>query len=131
MSASESLYRPDDADWAMHRARMKRVRLELLKQLLKRAVKDSVETIIEGEGNGPTLCFIHSLLGAGSEVVDLADELGPRHRLLSVRPSSADRNGAFANSIEKMAGKYVDELIAAEPEGSFVLIGRSAGVVIA
>ena len=131
MSASETLLGPDDADWAAHQVRMKRVRLELLKQLLKRAVKDSVETIIEGEGSGPTLCFIHSLLGAGSEVMDLADELGPKHRLLSVRPSSADRNGAFANSIEKMAGKYVDALIAAEPKGSFVLIGRSAGVVIA
>ena len=117
--------------WSAHRERMKRIRLDLLKQLLKRSVKNSVETIIEGTEQGPTICFIHSLLGAGSEVMDLADELGPTRRLLSVRPCSADRNGAFASSIERMAQKYVDELVAAEPEGSFVLVGRSAGVVIA
>lgn len=131
MSASESMAGSASVDWAAHKERMKRVRLDLLKQLLKRSVKNSVETIIEGTEKGPTICFIHSLLGAGSEVMDMADELGPTRRLVSVRPCSADRNAAFANSIEPMAQKYVDELVAAEPEGSFVLVGRSAGVVIA
>ena len=130
MSVSETTLAPG-ADWAAHRERMKRIRLDLLKQLLKRSVKNSVETIIEGTEKGPTVCFIHSLLGAGSEVMDLADEMGPARRLVSVRPSSADRNGAFASSIGQMAQKYVDELVAAEPHGEFVLVGRSAGVVIA
>jgi thioesterase domain-containing protein len=130
VSASEMTAGPG-ADWAAHKERMKRVRLDLLKQLLKRSVKNSVETIIDGTEKGPTICFIHSLLGAGSEVMDIADELGPARRLVSVRPCSADRNAVFANSIEKMAQKYVDELVLAEPEASFVLVGRSAGVVIA
>ena len=119
------------ADWEAHKDRMKRIRLNLLKQLLRRSTENSVETIIEGSEKGPTICFIHSLLGAGAEVMDMADELGPSRRLVSVRPSSADRNGAFASSIEKMAQKYVDELLAAEPQSRFVLVGRSAGVVIA
>jgi thioesterase domain-containing protein len=121
----------DDRAWARHAESMKRIRLNLLKQLLKHDVRDSVETIIEGTDSGPTICWIHSLLGAGSEVMDFADELGPRRRLVSVRPSSADRNASFAHSIEQMSEKYVNELVAAQPDGPLVLVGRSAGVVIA
>jgi thioesterase domain-containing protein len=121
----------DERAWAQHTESMKKVRLNLLKQLLKHDIRNSVETIIEGVDSGQTICWIHSLLGVGSEVMDFADELGPRRPLVSVRPSSADRNGEFATSIERMAEKYVDELVAARPEGPFVLVGRSAGVVIA
>lgn len=121
----------EERAWTDHKEGMKKVRLNLLKQMLKHDVRNSVETIIEGADASQAICWIHSLLGVGSEVMDLADELGPQRRLFSVRPSSADRNGEFANSIEKMAEKYVSELVAAQPEGSFVLVGRSAGVVIA
>jgi hypothetical protein len=120
----------DETSWLQHIETMRQVRANVVGREMIRAVQGSVETIIEGCGSGPIICFIHSVLGISTEVLDLADMLGPDYRLLSIRPSSKNRNGRFASSIEKMAETYVEALVEAQPEGDFVICGRSAGVVI-
>ena len=50
----------EERAWVRHADSMKKIRLNLLKQMLKHDVRDSVETIIEGTDAGPTICWIHS-----------------------------------------------------------------------
>lgn len=120
----------DEAAWQDHHNTMVKVWSQVVWRAHKRKTEGSVEEIIKGQKDGPTLCFIHSVLGISTEVLDFAIELGPDYRLLSVRPSSENRNGNYPSSIEKMAEEYVEELIKSQPEGDFVFVGRSAGVVI-
>jgi thioesterase domain-containing protein len=120
----------DDCAAINHIHTMRDVRLTVIGNEVTRRVKGFFETIIEGNSNNVTICFIHSVLGISTEVLDFAEMLGPEYRLLSVRPASKSRNRHFPSSIEGMAEKYAEAVIEAQPEGSLVLCGRSAGVVI-
>lgn len=124
---------PDDVSElasARHTETMKRVRSRIVFREITRKVTGLIDEIVAGHDAGPTICFIHSVLGTSTEVLDFAEALGPEFRLLSIRPSSARRNGDFGSSIEAMAEAYVQALVERQPEGQLVLCGRSAGVVI-
>jgi hypothetical protein len=119
----------EKAAWSAHINEMQRVRANVVGRQIQHNVKHSIESIIR-TGNGPPIYFIHSVLGTGIEVLDLADMLGPGYQLFSIRPSTADHNAVFPSSVEDMARKYVEELRKNQSPGPLVLVGRSAGVVV-
>ena len=120
----------DTDAWAAHISNMTRIRAEVVGRQITHRVENCIEPITL-TGRGPPVYFIHSVLGTGTEVLDLADMLGPRYNIYSIRPGTIQYNGSFPSSIENIAKAYTEELRMIQSPGSLVLIGRSAGVVVA
>jgi thioesterase domain-containing protein len=62
--------------------------------------------------------------------VHLAGHLPHRQLLSFSAPADGDDIG-FANSIESIAGRYVDAIVEAQPEGPLHLLGMSVGAIVA
>lgn len=82
------------------------------------------------QGPGPALFCVHSM-GGDTHYRRLAQLLGPEQRFYGIQIPPELRTLEFTSSVEGMARRYVDELLAFQPEGPYLLGGRSAGACIA
>ncbi len=82
-------------------------------------------------GDGPAFFCVHSVGGEAVSFRHLSRLLGPEQRFYGIAPPPELRTAEFASSIEAMARRYVDALVAFQPEGPYLLGGWSAGSPIA
>ncbi len=82
-------------------------------------------------GDGPAFYCVHSVGGEAINFRHLSRLLGPEQRFYGIAPPPELRNAQFASSIESIARRYVDALVAFQPEGPYLLGGWSAGSTIA
>ena len=82
-------------------------------------------------GQGPAFYCVHSVGGEVMSFRHLSNRLGPEQRFFGIQAPPELRSAEFASSIESMARYYVDELVAFQPEGPYLLGGWSAGSAIA
>jgi acyl transferase domain-containing protein/NADPH:quinone reductase-like Zn-dependent oxidoreductase/thioesterase domain-containing protein/NAD(P)-dependent dehydrogenase (short-subunit alcohol dehydrogenase family)/acyl carrier protein len=81
-------------------------------------------------GSGPAFFCVHSM-GGDTHYRRLAQLLGPEQRFYGIQIPPELRTLEFTSSVEGMASRYVNELLAFQPQGPYLLGGRSAGACIA
>jgi thioesterase domain-containing protein len=82
------------------------------------------------KGSGPALFLIHSVLGDVVGCRHLTRLLDPAQRVYGIQVPVELRTSEFVSSVEGMATRYVQELLAFEPCGPYILGGWSAGAAI-
>jgi acyl carrier protein len=82
------------------------------------------------QGSGPAFFCVHSM-GGDTHYRRLAQLLGPEQRFYGIQIPPELRTLEFTSSVEGMASRYVEELLTFQPEGPYLLGGRSAGACIA
>jgi thioesterase domain-containing protein len=70
-------------------------------------------------------------MGGDTHYRRLAQLLGPEQRFYGIQIPPELRTLEFTSSVEGMASRYVEELLMFQPEGPYLLGGRSAGACIA
>ena len=83
------------------------------------------------KGSGPALFLVHSVIGDVVGCRHLIRFLDPNQRTYGIQVPLEFRTEDFVSSVEKVAARYVEELLAFEPQGPFLLAGWSAGAPIA
>jgi amino acid adenylation domain-containing protein len=108
-----------------------------IEQLAHIAVSGDAETLqgclipIQPLGNKRPMFCIHPAGGHVLCYLPLSRELGPEQPLFGLQASGLNDGEPLASSIEEMAAKYVDAVIAQQPEGPYQLVGMSSGGLIA
>jgi acyl transferase domain-containing protein/thioesterase domain-containing protein/acyl carrier protein len=82
------------------------------------------------KGQGPAFYCVHSM-GGDATYRALAKLLDPEQNFYGIQIPPELRNAEFTSSVEQMAHRYVDELLAFQPEGPYLLGGRSGGAPVA
>jgi len=91
-----------------------------------------IPLVVAGPGaSHPPVFFIHGLGGDVFGFARLARELGPDQPVFGIRAMDMDGCRAPFEHLEGMAVAYVDEIMAAQPEGAYYLAGYSLGGWIA
>jgi thioesterase domain-containing protein/acyl carrier protein len=83
------------------------------------------------EGTAPPLIFVHPLGGSVDEYLPLARRLAPDQPFIGVHAPIEGGVPDWANSIERMAARYVDELCRSYPRGPVFIGGWSGGATVA
>ena len=78
--------------------------------------------------SGPAFFCVHSVGGDVMAFRHLAKRLAPDSKFYGIQVPPEKRVPEFASSVETMARQYVDELLAFQPQGLYLLGGWSAGV---
>jgi acyl transferase domain-containing protein/thioesterase domain-containing protein/acyl carrier protein len=81
--------------------------------------------------SGPASFCVHSVSGEVMAYKHLRRWLGPEQRLYGIQLPLEWRGSEVTSSVEALAGRYVRELLAFQPEGPYVLGGWSAGSPVA
>jgi amino acid adenylation domain-containing protein len=82
-------------------------------------------------GSGPAFFLVHSVIGDVVGCRHLVRLLDPNQRIYGIQVPPELRTSDFVSSVEQMASRYVEELLAFEPQGPYLLGGWSAGGPIA
>lgn len=80
---------------------------------------------------GPAFYCVHSVSGEVFSYKTLRKYLAPEVRLYGIQLPPEWRDSGIASSIESMAARYVEELLAFQPEGPYNIGGWSAGAPVA
>jgi thioesterase domain-containing protein/NAD(P)-dependent dehydrogenase (short-subunit alcohol dehydrogenase family)/acyl carrier protein len=83
------------------------------------------------EGQGPAFFCVHSVGGDVAGFRNLARLLDPGQKFYGVQLPPELRNPDFPVSVEAMASRYVEEVMAVQAEGPYILGGWSAGAPVA
>ena len=86
---------------------------------------------IQAGGTRPPLFCVHDLSGNVLVYRRLAGHLGPDQPVYGFQYPDQHQQPLPVLSIEQLAARYVDELLAARPEGPYLLAGYSVGGAIA
>ena len=100
---------------------------------LWRLVSRRVDAIVPLTGGDKGIAFygVHSISGDVKLLRSLALRLDPGQRFYGIQVPKENMTRAFAESIETLARRHVEELLAFHPEGPVVLGGWSTGAIIA
>ncbi|MEP6911124.1 MAG: amino acid adenylation domain-containing protein, partial [bacterium] len=90
----------------------------------------SVVAIQPGGRRQPFFC-VHAVGGNVLEYHDLARHLGPDQPFYGLQSQGLDGKNAPLNQIDEMATLYIKELRAVQPDGPYMIGGRSFGGVVA
>lgn len=82
-------------------------------------------------GNGTPLFCIHPGGGISWSYSGLLNHVGPQHPLYAIQARGLGRPEPLPVSYEEMAADYVDQIRKIQPEGPYLLLGWSAGGLIA
>lgn len=82
-------------------------------------------------GNGTPLFCIHPGGGISWSYSGLLNHVGPQHPLYAIQARGLGRPEPLPASYEEMAADYVDQIRKIQPEGPYLLLGWSAGGLIA
>jgi phthiocerol/phenolphthiocerol synthesis type-I polyketide synthase E len=88
-------------------------------------------TPIRREGTRPPFFFVHAAGGNLIIYKDLARHMGPDQPVYGFQSRGLDGSHAFLTRIEDMAAAYIEELLAFQPEGPYLLGGYCMGGTIA
>ena len=83
-----------------------------------------------GAGRTP-LFVVHGAGGHVLNIKDLARAMNPSQSVLGLQASGIDGVSALGETIEQMAGTYLEDVRAVQPHGPYLLAGYSGGGVIA
>jgi acyl carrier protein len=86
---------------------------------------------LQTKGSGPAVFFVHSVIGDVVGCRHLLRLIDPEQRVYGIQVPMELRTAEFVSSIGAMAERYVEELLAFEPGGPYILGGWSAGAPIA
>ena len=90
----------------------------------------SLVAVQQGAGRTP-LFVVHGAGGHVLNIKDLARAMDPRQSVLGLQALGIDGVSVPAETIEAMAGTYLDDVRAVQPHGPYLLAGYSGGGVIA
>lgn len=85
----------------------------------------------QDQREGPAIFCVHSVGGEVMSYKHLRKWMAQDVRLYGIQFPCEWRGSELTRSIEAMAGRYVEELLAFQPEGPYVLGGWSAGSPVA
>lgn len=87
---------------------------------------------VKPDGYKRPFFYIHGLLGYSSDAIfALARYIDPHRPLYGIQAIGVDLQQTPHTSIEEMASHYIQEIQTVQPEGSYLLVGVSAGGSIA
>jgi acyl transferase domain-containing protein/thioesterase domain-containing protein/NADPH-dependent curcumin reductase CurA len=81
--------------------------------------------------SGPPFFAIHNIAGEVGSLRFLARSLDKEQRFYGIQVPPQYINPQFPTSVEAVAGRYADEILAAEPQGPYIVGGWSAGSPLA
>ena len=104
-----------------------------LAEYMRRAKPGRVPTVIplNEKGSGPAIFCLHTMGGDLAAFRHLVRALGPEQSFYGIQAHPEDVPADFANSIERIAAYYVNELVAFQHEGPYILAGASLGSAVA
>jgi len=104
-----------------------------LAEYLRSAKPDRVPTVVplNDKGSGPAIFCLHTMGGDLAAFRHLVRALGPGQNFYGIQAHPEQVPADFTNSIERIASYYVNELIAFQPEGPYILAGASLGSAVA
>ena len=107
--------------------------ISALAEYLRDAKPDRAPTVIplNEKGSGPAIFCLHTMGGDLAAFRHLVRALGPGQNFYGIQAHPEQVPADFANSIERIAAYYVNELIAFQPEGPYILAGASLGSAVA
>jgi amino acid adenylation domain-containing protein len=94
------------------------------------ASNPNIVTLQEGAGLAPLFC-IHCGAGNVFHYRELASRLGVGRPVLGLVPSGLDGHSPLHRSVAEMAECYADWIVAAHPDGPYLLCGYSFGGTVA
>jgi amino acid adenylation domain-containing protein len=86
---------------------------------------------IQPRGSKPPFFCVHAVGGTVLEYHDLARQLGPDQPFYALQSRGLDGNQEAHKSINEMAAHYIKEMREVQPDGPYLLGGRSLGGMIA
>ncbi|MBV9267068.1 MAG: amino acid adenylation domain-containing protein [Acidobacteriaceae bacterium] len=86
---------------------------------------------LKEQGAGPAFFCVHEVMGEVMMFRHFAKFLNPDQRFFGVQFPPEERAPECVTSIEAVAARYVDALLAFQPEGPYLLGGWSAGASVA
>ncbi len=87
--------------------------------------------VIQGGRKRTPLFCIHAVGGNVLEYHDLARHLGPDQPFYGLQARGLDGKAEPHTSIKEMASHYIKEMMEVQPEGPYMLAGRSSGGTVA
>jgi thioesterase domain-containing protein/acyl carrier protein len=107
--------------------------VERLAGILRHGVTPPSGPLVPIQTGGSRLPFfcVHAMGGVVSPFVPLARFLGPDQTFYGLQASGLDPGSVPSTTIEEMAGRYVDEIVAVQKEGPYLIGGWSMGGLIA
>jgi thioesterase domain-containing protein len=88
-------------------------------------------TPIQPHGSKRPLFLVHGIGGEILALAPIARQLGPDQPVFGLRARGADGTQQPLVRVEDMAAHYLDEILAAQPRGPFLLGGYSFGSIVA
>ena len=88
-------------------------------------------TLRKGNPQKTPIFFVHALWGNALFYQKFINHLPSNHSCYGLQSSGSDGQHKPKTSIEEMASQYVEEILAVQPEGSYLLCGYSLGGIIA
>jgi thioesterase domain-containing protein len=85
----------------------------------------------QDQRTGPAFFCVHSIGGEVTGYQALRKWMAPEVRFYGIQLPPEWRSSELATSVEAMASRYVEELLAFEPQGPYILGGWSAGSPVA
>jgi thioesterase domain-containing protein/acyl carrier protein len=106
---------------------------QLAAALRQRGEKVSEPSLVslQPDGSRPPLFLVHSASGNAMSYVALARRLGREQPVYGLQSKGLDPDRKPTARLEDMASEYLEELLAAQPDGPYHLGGWSMGGVIA
>lgn len=107
--------------------------IRLLAKLIERAPETArwSSLVPMREGTGPALFFVHGVRGEILRFRDLMKRLPPGRPIYGLRARGLDGEQSPHDRIEDMAADYAAEILNAQPQGPYFLVGYSFGGLVA
>ncbi|MET9617094.1 non-ribosomal peptide synthase/polyketide synthase [Kitasatospora indigofera] len=105
----------------------------LTERLLMDDPEDALDVVLplRATGTGTPLFCIHPGGGISWSYSGLLNHVGPQHPVYAVQARGLGRPEPLPTSYEEMAADYADQIQKIQPEGPYLLLGWSAGGLIA
>ncbi|WP_416875596.1 non-ribosomal peptide synthase/polyketide synthase [Kitasatospora sp. SC0581] len=105
----------------------------LTERLLMDDPEDALDVVLplRSTGTGTPLFCVHPGGGISWSYSGLLNHLGPQHPVYAIQARGLGRPEPLPDSYEEMAADYADQIQKIQPEGPYLLLGWSAGGLIA
>ncbi|WP_308271832.1 non-ribosomal peptide synthetase [Kitasatospora sp. SUK 42] len=105
----------------------------LTERLVMNDPDDALDVVLplRSTGDGTPLFCIHPAIGVSWSYSGLLNHIAPQHPVYALQARGLGRPEPLPTSYEEMAADYADQIQKIQPEGPYLLLGWSAGGLIA